>query len=97
MAMTRFLPLFQGCDGSILVDGPTAEKRSGPHAGVRGYELIEGVKSQLEQMCPGVVSCSDIVAMAARDAVALVKTTIFHVGISITRIKLLAMLFCLKS
>ncbi|XP_031503732.1 peroxidase 43 [Nymphaea colorata] len=61
----------QGCDGSILIDGPTAEKRSGPHAGVRGYELIEGVKSQLEQMCPGVVSCSDIVAMAARDAIAL--------------------------
>ncbi|XP_031503879.1 cationic peroxidase 2-like [Nymphaea colorata] len=61
----------QGCDGSILIDGPNAEKRSGPHAGVRGYELIEGVKSQLEQTCPGVVSRSDIVAMAARDAIAL--------------------------
>lgn len=62
----------QGCDGSILIDnGPDSERHAFGHQGVGGFDLIEKAKAQLESVCPGVVSCADIVAMAARDAIAV--------------------------
>lgn len=63
----------QGCDGSILIDnGQNAEKNAFGHQGVRGFDVIEKAKAQLEATCQGVVSCADIVALAARDAISLV-------------------------
>nr|APO14268.1 peroxidase 6 [Luffa aegyptiaca] len=61
----------EGCDGSILIDGPNAEKHAFGHQGVGGFEVIERAKGALEARCPGVVSCADIVTMAARDAVVM--------------------------
>lgn len=61
-----------GCDASILIDGPDSEKKAPPNLGVRGYKVIDDAKAQLEATCPGVVSCADILALAARDAVVLV-------------------------
>ena len=67
----------QGCDGSILIEnGPEAEKRAFAHQGVRGFEVIERAKAQLEASCPGQVSCADIVALAARDAIVMVGAII---------------------
>uniref|UniRef100_R7W1K4 Peroxidase n=1 Tax=Aegilops tauschii TaxID=37682 RepID=R7W1K4_AEGTA len=55
-----------GCDGSILLDGTDGEKFALPNQNsVRGYEVIDAIKADLENMCPGVVSCADIVAIAA--------------------------------
>ncbi|RCV46514.1 hypothetical protein SETIT_9G537300v2 [Setaria italica] len=63
-----------GCDASILIDplsNQASEKEAGPNISVRGYDVIEEIKTELEKKCPGVVSCADIVAASARDAVKL--------------------------
>ncbi|KAJ0743904.1 putative peroxidase [Helianthus annuus] len=70
----------QGCDGSILIDnGPISEKEAPGHQGLQGFNVIEDAKAQLEFVCPGVVSCADIVAIAARDAVAFSFGPIYKV------------------
>lgn len=61
----------QGCDGSVLIVGRSSERTALPNLGLRGFEVIDDAKTQLEASCPGVVSCADIVALAARDAVDL--------------------------
>ncbi|KAL8501135.1 hypothetical protein ACS0TY_020630 [Phlomoides rotata] len=60
-----------GCDASILLDGTTSEKTAIPNLSVRGYEIIDATKTAVEAICPGVVSCADIIVMATRDAIAL--------------------------
>ncbi|CAN1787838.1 Peroxidase 60 [Linum perenne] len=62
-----------GCDASILLDGTDTEKTASPNHSVRGYEIIDQAKSAVDRICPGVVSCADLIAIAARDAVFLVR------------------------
>ncbi|PHU25186.1 Peroxidase 25, partial [Capsicum chinense] len=63
----------QGCDGSgsVLISGNSSERNAVTNTGLRGFEVIDDAKAQIEASCPGVVSCADILALAARDAVDL--------------------------
>ncbi|MCO5564282.1 hypothetical protein L7F22_017942 [Adiantum nelumboides] len=67
----------QGCDASILLDDVArfqGEKTAGPNANsVRGFDVIDTIKTQVEATCKGVVSCADILALSARDGVVLLK------------------------
>ncbi|XP_020177452.1 peroxidase 4-like [Aegilops tauschii subsp. strangulata] len=63
----------QGCDASLLLDdapGLRGEKNATPNKNsARGFEVIDAVKAAVEGCCPGVVSCADILAIAAEESV----------------------------
>jgi peroxidase len=68
----------QGCDGSILLDDTdnmVGEKMAKPNNNsARGYEVIDTIKSAVNTVCLGnVVSCADILAVAARDSIVAVS------------------------
>lgn len=74
--------IVQGCDASVLIqkpDGEGPEKNARNHAGLRSLDVIDRAKTQLEGECPGVVSCADVIALAARDSVALSQGPFYEV------------------
>eukprot|EP01018_Ginkgo_biloba_P009036 Gb_37296 [translate_table: standard] len=64
----------QGCDASVLLDGSTSgpgEQDAPPNLTLRekAFKIIDDIKNAVEAACSGVVSCADILALAARDSV----------------------------
>lgn len=74
----------KGCDGSVLISTKPGSKQwaekdaeDNKDLAVEAFDSIKKAKSLLETKCPGVVSCADILAIAARDFVHLVCMFIF--------------------
>ncbi|CAI9291630.1 unnamed protein product [Lactuca saligna] len=66
----------QGCDGSVLLDGSASgpsEKDAPPNLSLRAqaFVIIENLRRLVNNACNNIVSCSDLTALAARDAVFL--------------------------
>uniref|UniRef100_J3LT33 Peroxidase n=1 Tax=Oryza brachyantha TaxID=4533 RepID=J3LT33_ORYBR len=71
-----------GCDGSVLIQSTPGNTAEGGNRGegappanlslaFEGFETVRSAKAAVEAQCPGQVSCADVLAIAARDAIAL--------------------------
>lgn len=61
----------------------TGEKTAFPNANsIRGFDVVDQIKTQVNKVCKeNVVSCADILAVAARDSVAIVSFGFFSKNI----------------
>lgn len=66
--------IVQSCDASILLDSSgdvQTEKQSDRNFGMRNFKYVDTIKQAIEAECPGVVSCADIIVLAAKEAAAM--------------------------
>ncbi|KAK2966062.1 hypothetical protein RJ640_029994 [Escallonia rubra] len=68
----------EGCDGSILLSSRPGSKemaerdaQDNKDLAMEAFDVVKKAKALVESKCPGVVSCADILAIAARDFVHL--------------------------
>ncbi|KAI4325241.1 hypothetical protein MLD38_030656 [Melastoma candidum] len=67
----------KGCDASIFLDdnhgneSRSIEKQALPNRTLKGFDKIDLIKSEIEDSCPGIVSCADILVLATREGVLL--------------------------
>lgn len=72
-----------GCDASTLISSPNgdAEKDAEDNTSLAGdgFDTVIKAKQAVEASCPGIVSCADILTIAARDVVVLAGGPSFSV------------------
>ncbi|KAJ4843339.1 hypothetical protein Tsubulata_026714 [Turnera subulata] len=67
----------KGCDASVLLNSTdpnnnrSVEKQAPPNLTLKGFDVVDSIKEDLEEACPGVVSCADVLALATRDGILL--------------------------
>jgi len=74
----------EGCDSSILIDSSgtnTAEKDAQDNLslGADGFDTVIRAKEAVEAVCPNLVSCADILALATRDVIVLAGGPTYNV------------------
>ncbi|KAK9113880.1 hypothetical protein Syun_020677 [Stephania yunnanensis] len=82
--------MVHGCDASILISpnssssGTKPERDADINTSLPGdaFDLIIRAKAALELQCPGIVSCSDILALATRNLISMVGGPLYtvHLG-----------------
>nr|UXW62802.1 peroxidase [Pinus koraiensis] len=64
-----------GCDASVLLNDTanfTGEQMAGPNNNsIRGFGVVDGIKTAVENACNATVSCADILAIAAQQSVSM--------------------------
>lgn len=69
--------MLQGADGSFLLlskPGKSSEKDSHSQVGMRNEKYVNNIKDAVEKICPGVVSCADVLAVGGAAAVEVVRS-----------------------
>ncbi|KAK9052346.1 hypothetical protein SSX86_028975 [Deinandra increscens subsp. villosa] len=73
----------EGCDASVIIASPNgdAEKDAPDNLSLAGdgFDTVIKAKQAVESVCPGVVSCADVLAIAARDVVVAAGGPLFNV------------------
>lgn len=85
--------MLKGCDASVLISSKPGSKvlsekdaDDNKELAVEAFDTINKAKALVESKCPGVVSCADIIAIAARDFVHLVSAMLKILSLSIIMI-----------
>jgi hypothetical protein len=84
----------QGCDASVLIQGNGTERTDPANLSLGGFNVIDAAKRLLEVVCPATVSCSDIIVLAARDAVVFVRIRPISSNLSYSSCSLCLSFYC---
>ncbi|MBA0603725.1 hypothetical protein Gorai_002026, partial [Gossypium raimondii] len=82
-ALPTIKRVVEGCDGSLLLDSTSFETEKiarGNFISIRGFEVVDQIKAGMDRFygCL-IVSCADILVVAARDSVVALGGPIWKV------------------